>query len=797
MSIFYETKLWMALMMAAAAITASHASGLDTGKVRLACNPQTIRHASAMHTESEGELLLFEDFSGFTAGSVEEPDETMLPESYFTDNDPMIPAEYTQTPGWWGMGIYQAGGTCFLGYPKYGGVLTTPPLNLNGKIRVSFRAKASEDAGVDGTGVILCFLNADPYNPVKICETYKYVDIGNEWADYSYTFDIDYTGDDACLQIDGVTYDNGKFIDDIRIERIGTFLSTPKATEATEYTGDSFVANWLPQIATDEYLLTAFTSFIPEGEDITDKQNFDDADSLPEGFSGNNLKVASIDGMDGDKAIELGQGSELIIDSPGGVFRDFRYRFWMQLAEPTDQKIESPVYIDGWDGTSWQSISISTVGNRTAKPDNLVDLGNLEDKYPAFFRFHNLYSKVRIIVTEEPGYRFYFDDLEMVSSQPIEITYACNETPVKGTSHLVDGLDPDADYIYYVTAVNGEEKSAKSNTVKVYQLVKPLTTEATDIDPRGGFTANWNSVPKAEEYQAICYRVTDVAEDNEAYPLLHETFGKAIKEGYTRDEPYLVGNDYESASLDDLADNIGWSGIGLAYAENLVGCGKDMGLNQLESPVFDASHDGGRFTVSFKCHGNYGEMLVVQNSEISYQYVTLKEGTQEYSVTFEDGAENSSLIFYVMNGTPFLIGDLKVTQSLKAGEQIRTCLETGPWNTDTSHYFSNVVVNDEEKIGYTVQARYNRDHTWYYSPLSDVEYVSAPSGVGSMADTSEAEISVNGRELIVTADESVQTVVFSIDGKTVASCKGSGVIRLAKGVYIVKTGDTTREIVIG
>ena len=96
-----------------------------------------------------------------------------------------------------------------------------------------------------------------------------------------------------------------------------------------------------------------------------------------------------------------------------------------------------------------------------------------------------------------------------------------------------------------------------------------------------------------------------------------------------------------------------------------------------------------------------------------------------------------------------------------------------------------------------MQARYNRDYTWYYSPLSDVEYASAPSGVESMAYTSEAEISVNGRELIVTADESVQTVVFSIDGKTVASCKGSGVIRLAKGVYIVKTGDTTRKIVIG
>lgn len=209
--------------------------------------------------EQQAETLLFEDFSKFTAGSEDNPDPTMLPESYLTDNNPLLPEQYTHKPGWWGMGIYQAGGTCFLGYPEYGGIITTPGMNMNGVIRITFKGKAAPANGEKGAHVILCFVSGDPYNPTKIVEKYQYVALTSEWAEYTYDFNVDYTGDDACLQINGITYDAGKYIDDLKIERIGTFLSTPRATEATEYTGDSFVANWQAQLATDDYLLTAYT----------------------------------------------------------------------------------------------------------------------------------------------------------------------------------------------------------------------------------------------------------------------------------------------------------------------------------------------------------------------------------------------------------------------------------------------------------------------------------------------------------------------------------------------------------
>ena len=267
--------------------------------------------------------------------------------------------------------------------------------------------------------------------------------------------------------------------------------------------------------------------------------------------------------------------------------------------------------------------------------------------------------------------------------------------------------------------------------------------------------------------------ITDVTADNEAYPLLTETFKGATKDGATLDTPYLVGNDYASESLDDVADNVGWSGIGLAYAGNMVGCGQDMGMSQLESPTFDASHNNGVFNVSFNCYGTPGEMMVVQNAEISYQYVSLKEGVTNYNLTFEDGADNTCLVFYVMNGTPFLIGDVKVTQSMKAGEQIRTCLATSPWIAETSYFFSNAVADGEDKIGYTVQARYKRDLTWYYSPLSDVQIVEDKSGVDDIQIDNACSISLNGRMLTVEADAAENVAVYTINGTTLAAHSGN------------------------
>ena len=224
-----------------------------------------------------------------------------------------------------------------MGYPEYGGIITTPGMNMNGVIRITFKGKAAPANGEKGADVILCFVSGDPYNPTKIVEKYQYVALTSEWAEYTYDFNVDYTGDDACLQINGITYDAGKYIDDLKIERIGTFLSTPRATEATEYTGDSFVANWQAQLATDDYLLTAYTRRVPEGDDITAETDFSDG-KMPEYISGENVKVTPIIGSESDNAIELGQNSVLIIDGQGGLLHDMVYKFWMQLDTPEEHE---------------------------------------------------------------------------------------------------------------------------------------------------------------------------------------------------------------------------------------------------------------------------------------------------------------------------------------------------------------------------------------------------------------------------------------------------------------------------
>ena len=92
--------------------------------------------------------LLDEDFSKFTEGTEAEPDDVNI-----ADNQTgVIPAEYTNVPGWSGAAIYQAGQTCAIRLGLFldgsssqpvslPGVLYTPVGNYAGNGTLTFRAK--------------------------------------------------------------------------------------------------------------------------------------------------------------------------------------------------------------------------------------------------------------------------------------------------------------------------------------------------------------------------------------------------------------------------------------------------------------------------------------------------------------------------------------------------------------------------------------------------------------------------------------------------------------------------------
>lgn len=84
------------------------------------------------------EVLVEEDFSLMKKGTDEKPDTVTFPGQM----SGFLPDSLFHTKGWFGLGCFQAGGSVALNYPGFGGVLNTPLMNMQGRLRVQMRVKA-------------------------------------------------------------------------------------------------------------------------------------------------------------------------------------------------------------------------------------------------------------------------------------------------------------------------------------------------------------------------------------------------------------------------------------------------------------------------------------------------------------------------------------------------------------------------------------------------------------------------------------------------------------------------------
>ena len=163
--------------------------------------------------KATNEVLLFEDFSKFTAGSEAAPDNVDLANE---ENGYIISEEYTLVPEWAGVGVFQAGGCAYLGMVEYSngvfpGEIETPIMDLTGNqgnFTLKFKARSNSAAGdafyvmwydyMDETGEV-----GDDYM----------LDITNEWKEYT----VDFTGATDYAVVYLTSYDEDCFIDDVQL----------------------------------------------------------------------------------------------------------------------------------------------------------------------------------------------------------------------------------------------------------------------------------------------------------------------------------------------------------------------------------------------------------------------------------------------------------------------------------------------------------------------------------------------------------------------------------------------------
>lgn len=284
---------------------AVEATASRTFKDKCYTSDPSIRRGYELATpSSEGKQLLSESFIGFTKGSMdnifykdydrEDPDAWGEYVNNFSTYS--IPDGYTETPGWKGMGVAEAGGVAAISYKPYpqtynGGYIETPPMQAKGVVTVKLRVHSIEQ-----------YYTATPDSPVRIpvhvvnystgfpdelnitdylytsdeCTFYRefYDDpmsgvsmeiyengpklTDNEWHDITIRF-INYTSEPISIRIgEGYVANEPFFVDDIQVFCAKTGIDAPVATEAAYFVKDGFTAFWEPSNDAESYLLSVY-----------------------------------------------------------------------------------------------------------------------------------------------------------------------------------------------------------------------------------------------------------------------------------------------------------------------------------------------------------------------------------------------------------------------------------------------------------------------------------------------------------------------------------------------------------
>lgn len=350
-----------------------------------------------------------------------------------------------------------------------------------------------------------------------------------------------------------------------------------------------------------------------------------------------------------------------------------------------------------------------------------------------------------------------------------------------------------------MAARNGETVSETSLIKHAFGISEITGFKVSDVDPRGGLTAEWDRVPRADRYEVGSFEATVIDADTKDYKVLEEDFsGVTVRNPVT--DPLFIGNENALTSLDEYTSTPGWTGRGTILAKGMLGCLEDpYAAFEIFTPYITLSNNEGKYNVYVKVYAEKGTQFVVQQNTDTYQVMTFPDtGLYEATVPMESGKDLDQLMFYTVAGEMFLIDELRVTQDVKAGDLLYSRLEKLE-TTDCSHRFT---FDPQEGKKYSVQVQafqtlFKKTCSTSLTPMIAVDFFDdAVEGVQG----DNAALSVRGLEgaLLLTAPKAVSVAVADMNGRLrfLGTVDGEKTVELPAGIYVVTSGNKAYKLVV-
>lgn len=732
------------------------------------------------YNESVSDEYLTEDFNKFTKGSESAPDTEPLCDDYNYFGYGVkwyIDPQYTETAGWCGSWVFQAGGNAYLNDPLgyIGAVINSPLGDYSGNLTITLRVKNS---GKKSTTLMVNVLKGGYVDP-------SYADTDDGETSMHLNLNPNSGWKTVTLKVHNMSADNNGFlqllaygqclVDYIHITREENYIAPPVMQSATNYTDSTFTANWQKVDMAANY----WTWLYEPKETGTVERNWkaDFESGVPADFKTNGKVQAGL-GVDGSQALTLAEGDTLVTPYNFSTYKSMK--FWMQTAGATSDEFaeeDSKINIDFLTVNGWINYGSFYSSYWTTPAD-------LDMQEASQGLFNDIYFGVRIYPVDMPkGAYVVLDNFDIQAGKDRTLAnasenqdYGIPYDTTKKTSFTFTDLGADKDYYYAVQSKYGNLRSTP-RLYLAYGVAAPKVKPATDIDNRGSYTANWEPSVKATGYRVDNYGVVTAKEDGE-YAVVDEDFSLINSDVTSATDPanpeQAGSSKYES--LDGYTKTPGWTVSNMALAQGWVGAiNDDYAKGSVKTPALYLANDD-NFKLTIKAIGVAGSDLTVATGNETYLIQFDENGEINGTYTIPESGTAVTLRIYADN--TFMLDNVKVSQDLKTGDHIYTTLSstTLDGKDKTSTTFSNLYDYEYDEYGYAVTAIREQGPYYAESDLSDYVVVDL-DGNTTAIKTANA-----------TTNASV-VARYNVNGQKVSAAQ--------RGVNILKMSDgTVRKVLV-